>query len=48
MVDGSGGLLANWREMLELRRNFLAEANCRFLPAVPNAIDAGTPPSRAG
>ena len=29
------GLLATWREMLALRRRFLADPNYRYLPALP-------------
>ena len=29
------GLLATWKEMLALKRRFLADADYRFVPAVP-------------
>ena len=34
------GLRATWREMLALKRKFLADPNFRYVPPVPNAIGA--------
>ena len=36
------GLRATWREMLELRKRFLADPGYRYLPSLPGAAANGS------